>query len=229
MTDKQRAKLAMFKASLLVLQSHAAAYAANKALQAAVAKFAGLVAGLNPENQASQPASGGLTAVKQKTRDTLATRGGDVAAALYALATDPDHEDPALKAAADYTVRGLGRKPDADLIRIGRILFDRATEHAPALAGHDVSAADLQALRDALTKFAEEQATPRAALAEGAAGTKTLARDYREAQALLQDQIDRQLTRYETKDAAFFAAYQSARKPNSTARRAAKSAAPKAG
>ena len=39
MNDKQRAKLAMFQTTLLVLKAHAAAYVANEALTAAVGTF----------------------------------------------------------------------------------------------------------------------------------------------------------------------------------------------
>ena len=83
-------------------------------------------------------------------------------------------------------------------------------------------ATDLAELRDALTQFKAEQAAPRVARAEGAADTQDLNRYFREAQAQLVAQIDRQVGRYETKAPAFFAAFESARKPNATATRHAK-------
>ena len=224
MNDKQRAKLAMFQTTLRVLDEHADAYAANKALTAAVAAFQAEVDILDPENLAQRAESGGLTAVKKKTRLRVAAAAHNIGAALYAYAADPAHEDLPLQAAVDYTQRTLERKPDADLVRLGRLILDHGTAHAKALANLDVAAADLTELRDALTQFKAEQAAPRAARAEGAADTKLLARTYREAQAQLTQQIDRQLGRYESKDPKFFAAYQSARKPNATAARSAKTA-----
>ena len=222
MTDKQRAKLAMFQTALLVLQAHATAYAANKALTAAVAAFQAEVNILDPEHLAQRPESGGLTAVKKKTRRRVATAAHNIGAALFAFAADPAHEDLPLQAAVDYSQRTLERQPDADLVRLGSLILTKGTEHAKDLADLDVTAADLTELRDALTQFKAEQAAPRAARAEGAADTKELARDYREAQALLATQIDRQVARYETKASEFFAAYQSARKPNATAARSSK-------
>ena len=227
MNDKQRAKLAMFQTTLRVLTEHAPAYAANKALTAAVAIFQAEVDVLDPEHQAQRPESGGLTAVKQKTRLRLAAAAHNIGAALYAYAADPDHEDLPLQAAVDYTQRTLERKPDADLVRLARLILDHGTAHAKALVDLDVAATDLTELREALTQFKAEQAAPRAARAEGAADTKMLARVYREAQAQLTEQIDRQLDRYASKDPQFFAAYQSARMPNATAARPAKAAAPK--
>lgn len=226
MNDKQRAKLAMFQTSLLVLTKHAPAYAANKALTAAVATFQTEVDVLDPEQQAQRPESGGLTAVKQKTRRRVAAAAHNIGAALFAFAADPAHEDLALQAAVDYTQRTLERKPDADLVRLGRLILDHGTAHANDLADLDVAAADLTELRDALTQFKDEQAAPRAARAEGAADTKELGRFFREAQAQLTTQIDRQVARYETKAPAFFAAYESARKPNATAARGTKPAGP---
>ena len=227
MNDKQRAKLAMFQTTLRVLQDHASTYTANKALTAAVATFQTEVNLLDPEHLAQRPESGGLTAVKKKTRLRVATAAHNIGAALFAFAADPAHEDLPLQAAVDYPQRTLERKPDADLIRLGTLILGHGTAHAKALTDLDVAPADLTELRDALAQFKAEQAAPRAARAEGSADTKMLARHYREAQALLTNQIDRQLGRYETKDAQLFAAYQSARMPNATARRAAKVAAPK--
>ena len=219
MNDKQRAKLAMFQTSLRVLQDHATDYAANKALTAAVGVFETEVNVLDPENLAQRPESGGLTLVKRKTRRRVAAADHNIGAALFAFASDPAHEDLPLQAAVDYTRRTLERQPDADLVRIGRIIFDHGTAHAKDLLDLDVPAADLAELRDALTQFKAEQAAPRAARAEGAADTKDLARYFREAQAQLVTQIDRQVDRYETRVPDFFAAFQSARKPNATAAR----------
>ena len=225
MNDKQRAKLAMFQTTLRVLDEHAGAYAANKALTAAVAVFQAEVDILDPEHLAQRAESGGLTAVKKKTRLRVTAAAHNIGAALYAYAADPAHEDLPLQAAVDYTQRTLERKPDADLMRLDRLILDHGTAHAKALVDLDVAAADLTELRDALTQFKAEQAAPRA---EGAADTKLLARTYREAQAQLTQQIDRQLGRYESKNPNFFAAYQSARLPNATAARSAKTAPDKA-
>jgi hypothetical protein len=221
MNDKQRAKLAMFQTALLVLTEHAPDYAANKALTAAVALFQTEVDILDPENLANRPESGGLTLVKKKTRQRVAAAAYNIGAALFAYAADPAHEDLPLQAAADYTKRTLVRKPDAELVRISRIILDHGTAHAQDLLDLDVPATDLTELRDALTQFKAEQAAPRAARAEGAADTKDLDRYFREAQAQLVTQIDRQVDRYETKAPKLFAAFQSARKPNATATRGA--------
>ena len=228
MNDKQRAKLAMFQTTLLVLKAHAPTYAANKALTAAVATFQTEVDVLDPEHQAQRPESGGLTAVKKKTRLRVAAAAHNIGAALFAFAADPAHEDLPLQAAVDYTQRTLERKSDADLVRLARLIFDKGTAHAKDLIDLDIAAPDLAELRDALTQFKTEQAAPRAARAEGAADTKELARHYREAQALLATQIDRQVARYETKAPELFAAYESARKPNATAARSEKAAPAKA-
>ena len=226
MNDKQRAKLAMFQTALLVLKAHAEAYAANKALTAAIATFQTEVDILDPEHQAQRPESGGLTAVKKQTRLRVAAAAHNLGAALFAFAADPAHEDLPLQAAVDYTQRTLERQPDADLVRLGRLILDHGTAHANDLKDFDVSPADLTELREALDQFKAEQAAPRAARADGAADTKMLARIYREAQAQLRNQIDRQVARYETRAPEFFAAYQSARRPNATAARPAKAAKP---
>ena len=112
----------MFQTTLRVLDEHADAYAANKALTAAVATFQAEVDVLDPENLAQRPESGGLTAVKKKTRLRVAAAAHNIGAALYAYAADPAHEDLPLQAAVDYTQRTLERKPGADLVRLGRLL-----------------------------------------------------------------------------------------------------------
>ena len=226
MNDKQRAKLAMFQATLRVLQEHAATYAANKALTAAVATFQAEVNILDPAHLAQRPESGGLTATKQKTRRRVAAAAHNIGAALYAFAADPAHEDLPLQAAVDYSQRDLYRKPDAELIRLSTVILNAGTAHVKDLVDLDVAPADLTELTTALTKLKAQQAAPRTARADGAADTKQLSRDFREAQAQLTSQIDRQVARYETRNAKLYDAYQSARKPNDTAHRTAKVAAP---
>lgn len=107
-------------------------------------------------------------------------------------------------------------------MRLSRLILDHGTTHAKTLVDFDLTAAGLTELRDALDQFKTEQVVPRAAHSEGAADTKELALYYREARALPVTQIDRQVNRYETKAPEFFAAYQSARKPNATATRSCK-------
>ena len=165
--------------------------------------------------------------MKKKTRLRVAAAAHNIGATFFAFAADPNHEDLPLQAAVDYTQRTLERKSDADLVRLARLIFDHGTARAQDLTDFDIAAPDLTELRDALTQFKDEQAAPRAARSEGAADTKELARYHREAQSLLATQIDRQVARYETKASEFFAAYQSARKPNATAGRREKTVSAK--
>ncbi|MBT2558874.1 hypothetical protein J7E24_13845 [Hymenobacter sp. ISL-91] len=222
MNDTQRAKLAMLQATLAVLDQHAALYATNQALGKAHDELAALVAALDPtadrQRNAVTPAQPG--AVKKQTKQLLAQRAADVAAALLALADEQD--DIGLHTDADYTEKQLQRQPDNDLLRIGANLHRRATEHAQPLARQNVTPQELQDLQAALNAFRQELTTPRTAVATGKALKQQIGADLRQANNLLRNRLDKYLLRYQRPQPAFYAAYQSARQTINTAARSEK-------
>ncbi|WP_400193306.1 hypothetical protein [Hymenobacter sp. B81] len=219
MTDRQRARLSMLQATLAVLQQHAALYATNQALTAARTQLADLVADLAPtapnQQQAGNRARPG--AVKQATKQLLAQRAAEVAAALLAHADAT--QDISLHTDADYTERQLRRAPDNDLARIAHHLHTRATALLPELLAQGVTAQELTELQAALTAFQQEQATPRATIADVKAHNAALAADLREASALLRNRLDKFMVRYQRPEPRFHTAYLSARQTINTAQR----------
>jgi hypothetical protein len=228
MNDKQRAKLTMLQAALGVLNEHAALFTPNKAFGKAHQELADLVARLDPTAERQQRAATPEqpAAVKKATRLTLAQRGGEVAAALLALA-DELH-DVRLHTDSDYSPSQLARKSDIDLLRIAQNLHQRATEHAQALADQDVSADELDALQEAIQAFKAEQTAPRLTIAEGKAHKQEINADLRQATALLRNRVDKFMVRYRRSQPKFHTAYESARQTINTAARAPKAPKPAA-
>ncbi|RFP65422.1 hypothetical protein D0N36_09130 [Hymenobacter lapidiphilus] len=215
----------MLQATLAVLDQHAALYATNKALGKAHDELAALVAALDPtadrQRNAATPAQPG--AVKKQTKQLLARRAAEVAAALLALADERD--DITLHTDADYTEKQLLRQPDADLLRISSNLHARATEHAKPLAQQDVTPQELTDLSAAISTFQQELTTPRTTIATGKALKQQMSADLRQANNLLRSRIDKYLLRYQRPQTAFYSAYQSARQTINTAARSPKSPA----
>ncbi|RSK51027.1 hypothetical protein [Hymenobacter rigui] len=222
MTDKQRARLTMMQATLAVLDQYAEVYAANKALGTARAELAALVQELDPtadtQQSAAAPRSAG--AVKKATKEHLAQRAAEVAAALLAHADE--QQDIRLHTDADYTERQLRRAPDNDLARISKNLHEQATAHFAALQNQGVTQQELTELAAALTAFQAGQSAPRLASADGKAHTQVLAADLRAAVALLRNRLDKYLVRYQRPEPRFYTAYQSARQTINTAQRPGK-------
>ncbi len=219
MNDTQRAKLAMLQTTLAVLDQHAARYATNKALGKARQTLADLVASLNPTADRQQRAATPErpAAVKQETKQLLAERTAEMAAALLALADELN--DTSLHTDADYTERQLSRKPDNDLLRIAKHIHTRATEHAAALAEQDVTAAELTELAATIATFQQEQIAPRTTIADGKAQKGEINADLRQGTALLRNRVDKYMVRYRRPEPAFYTAYQSARRVINTAAR----------
>ena len=224
MTDKQRASLTMMQATLAILDQHAEVYATNKALGTARAGLAALVQNLDPtaetQQGAANPHSAG--AVKKATKQLLAQRATEVAAALLAYADE--QQDIRLHTDADYTERQLRRSTDNDLARIAKNLHTQATAHFTALQEQGVTQQELTELKAALDAFQAEQAAPRAATADAKAQNKALATTLRTAMALLRNRLDKFLVRYQRPQPQFYTAYQSARKVINTAQRREKPA-----
>lgn len=226
MKDSQRARLAMMQATLAVLDQHADLYAANTALTKARATLAELVQDLDPTATTQQGAARTESpgAVKKATKNLLAERTAEVAAALLALADET--QDISLHTDADYTERQLQRATDNDLLRIAKNIHARATEHAQALAAQAVTPAELTELQAALDAFRAEMTAPRTTIASGKALKQQITADLRQATALLRNRIDKFLLRYRRPQPQFFAAYQSARQVINTATRSEKPTAP---
>ncbi|WP_262904524.1 hypothetical protein [Hymenobacter lucidus] len=221
MNDKQRARLTMMQATLAVLDQHADLYTTNKALGKARTDLAALVQHLDPTAETQQAATNPQTAgaVKRATKEHLAQRAAEVAAALLAYADE--HNDIRLQTDADYSERQLQRATDNDLARIAKNLLDQAKEHLTALQEQGVTQQELTELADALAAYQAEQTAPRLATASGKAHTKALATDLRQATALLRNRIDKFLIRYQRPEPQFHTAYQSARQVINTAARSA--------
>lgn len=219
MNDTQRAKLAMLQTTLAVLEQYADRYTANQALIKARQTLADLVADLAPTADRQQRAATPErpAAVKQETKQLLAERAADVAAALLALADELN--DTPLLTDADYTERQLRRKPDNDALRIAKQIHTRATEHAAALARQDVTADELAELAATLTVFQQEQTAPRTAVADSKAQKAEINADLRQGTALLRNRADKYVSRYRRSAPDFYTAYQSARKIINTAAR----------
>jgi|GEM_PF-5692668 len=179
MNDSQRAKLAMLQATLAVLDEYAPVFAPNQALGKAHQELAELVADLDPtadrQRRAVTPEQ--PAAVKKTTKEALARRAAELAAALLALADELD--DIRLHTDSDYTERQLTRKPDADLLRIAQNLHQRATDHAPALAQQGVTPQELTELQAAIRTFQTEQSVPRVLRADGKAQKAEINADLR--------------------------------------------------
>ncbi|SHJ68388.1 hypothetical protein SAMN02745146_3693 [Hymenobacter daecheongensis DSM 21074] len=219
MNDSQRAKLAMLQTTLAVLDEHADLFATNQALGKARQELAALVADLDPTADRQQRAATPEqpAAVKKATKQTLAQRAAEVAAALLALADELN--DIRLHTDSDYTERQLTRKSDVDLLRIAQNLHQHATQHATALAGQGVLPQELTDLQAAIRTFQQEQTTPRVLRADGKAQKAEINADLRQATALLRNRIDKFLIRYQRPQPKFHTAYESARKVINTAAR----------
>ena len=219
MTDKQRAKLLMMQATLRVLDEYADLYTTNAAFAKARQQLSDLVADLDPTAENQQGAAGTPKpgAVKKQTKQHLAQRAAEVAAALYAHADDTDNLN--LQTDSDYSEYQLNRATDNDLQRIAKNIHERATTLLPQLKDQDVTPDELADLAAALKAFKDEQATPRVAVATGKAHTDSLAADLRTANALLRNRVDKFMVRFQRKQPQFHTTYQSARQVINTAYR----------
>ena len=225
MTDLQQAKLRSFKATLGVSVNHKPAWDKIPAMVKYFGQLGDVVAKVDPTAVAQQGStSEPVSAVKKKTRETLATRANDVAALLHTLADDT--ENVSLLTESDYSFDTLRRKQDGDLLRISKLIHTRATDNSAALVDQGLEDDELANLDLSIEKFKGEMGTPQTAIAEGTAQTKARRGHFRTGLSIYRNRLDKLMPRFKSRDKEFYDAYQSARQIINTAKRAAKPATP---
>lgn len=216
LTARQDNRLTAAETLLAALRQDPAPYATDKALQAVVARLAGIIAHMAPLRQQAQRATlakvAGQPSNKEQARTHLAQVAAEIAGDVFAYASE--QRNTTLQAVADYSQGDFENLRGSRLTDAATALY-QATQDAAykktLQADYDLTTDRLQELQDALAAFDALKTQPRTTLIDGQTARASLRTEFAELGTLLQDRLMRQLRKYERKAPAFYARVVAAR------------------
>ena len=105
----------------------------------------------------------------------------------------------------------VGTTPAEVLEATGKNISELATANIAALAGYNITAADVTALDNLTTAFHGAKTEPRAAVVDRKKQTDTLPGAIADVRSILRNRLDKQMTTYRRTNGEFYAGYLAAR------------------
>ena len=133
----------------------------------------------------------------------------EVAGALRSYAEAA--EDVELASEIDFSRSSLVEGSSVAVIARCKVIVDTATEHLEALGDYGVTAAKLNALKQAVKSFDGLRTWPRQSKTTRSAATKQLGRVFPKIDRLLRNRIDKLMVQFKTTKPAFYDRYRAAR------------------
>jgi hypothetical protein len=208
MTGEQENKNSMYLAVKGVLNENESKWTAMPAFVNATTSFFDLSDQVQAAAMIQQGNTKGITDNKQQEEDEMIAMTLKVAGAVRAFATVTGNQE--LKAQMKYSASALKGMRDSDLLNACQHVHDVALEHVDGLADYMVTAETLTQLNDEVDDFRQALAAPRNAITRRSEATSRLADLFKEADGVLNDQLDALMEMYR-EDKPFYNQYQAAR------------------
>ena len=209
MTSQQENKLAMFLAVKAVCATHQQDWSTLPAfgqdhdeLLAAIDRIVALARKRSSFSSAVK--------IKNSARRELTEAVLETAGAMRALAHREGNQE--LTELTEPNRSGLARLRGHALVRYGQDLIDTGRVHLPALAAYGVTEARVNALQGCVDSYQAAVAMPRQVAADVKATTRQLAIEFRTADDLLDNRLDRLILQLRSGAPAFCEAYEHARR-----------------
>lgn len=207
--SRQEAKLNMYQ----VVQAHCDAnttiIGANIAFSNAFNDFKAKVAQISADAQKSSAVLTGIAADKSVSKQDLSRIGSQIAGLIYAFAAKT--ENNTLKQAVNFSVSDLSRLKDAEIAPLCQNIHDKGVENLDALKDYGITTAKLAELQTAIDGYTGHVPKPRSAITERATTKANLRQTFKQADAILVEQMDKLVENFTADNPDFVATYKSAR------------------
>ena len=217
LTAKQDNRLSAAETLAAAFKQDPTPYAADKALTAVARRLDEILAAMLPLRQQAQRtarpgAPAGRSSDKEAARRTLALVTAEIAGDVFAYASDPQQQQPALQALADYSEADLLNLRGSRLSDVAGALLAALPQHQPTLADeYGVDKPRTQELETAIRAFGDLKTTPRQAQIEGKTARTSLRTEFAELGTLLKDRLMRLLRKYKRSHPDFYSRITAAR------------------
>lgn len=210
MNDKQNAKQNMHHAVLLVLNENNDIYSTVPAIIDAVSELDEVVKQIGiAAQQQSRTTLQSATKEKSDAETNLVTESVKTANALYALAITENNLT--LLPKVTITKSMMYQAQNNEMINIANRIAAEAREYAERLQYYGIDNADIEALEAAIARYKNLVAKPRAVISETKQTTANLVHLFARADTILNDRIDRLMSRFKASAPEFYAVYFNAR------------------
>ena len=209
MNAGQEAKLTMYRATERHDDDNSTIIAAVPAFQTAFTNFkAKIAANINTAQLKDTPLTD-IVVNKSSSRQTLGEIATDTAGIIFAFASAMGNQT--LKQEVNFNLSKLLQTRDDQLTPRCQNIHARGIENKDALIDYGITAAKLTALQTAINNYAAETPKPRTALSQRKTLTSNLRQLFKDADAILTEQMDKLVSNFKAANPDFVATYETVR------------------
>lgn len=172
-------------------------------------RFENLISAIDTQRQIQEGKTTGITENKQKEEDEMVQTTIEIGAAVYAYADVIG--DSKLKSNVDYSPTALKTARDTDLRVMCQSVHDAAESVISKLEDYGTTQEDLEKLQQNIDNFSAIIAESRNAINTRAIATSKIAELLKETDDLLNNQLDKLVTTFQSKEPRFYNSYFKAR------------------
>ena len=203
-------KLVMYHAVQSHLERNKSMWTSVPAMATTISDFELLLAEIETYRKLTQENKKGITQQKATQQALVIAHAYELSSVLYAMAIKKNNV--ILAAKVDFTETDLLKKRDGNLIATCRNIVEFATEHLAELIAYEVTADELNVLKEEINCFADNLTTGRVSVSERKAANEKMRIVFLQVDALLKKQLDRIMVRYRKTEPDFYAKYQNLRR-----------------
>lgn len=209
MNKIKEARLNMYDAVITYCSNNTPIVNTVSAFQTALTDFQATVDNIYSTAQLEVDVITGITADKAQLRETLCQQAADLGSVVFAFASSSDNNE--LKQKANFTVSDLRRLKDGLLSLTCTNIRDAAKANLPALATFDITPATLNDFSTVIDNYDNKISSPRVAVSQRSAYSKTLTNLFKQADSILKSQMDKVAVRFKAANEEFYNAYKNNR------------------
>ena len=208
--SRQEAKLNMYDVVALKCGENAAIIANYPALVAAVAEFNAKIADIKSAAQLTAAVLTGIATDKKFSKEEVSEATALIAGQIFAYAAK--NQNNTLKNEVNFSATDLRRIKDGELVSRCQAIHDLGIANVSVLGDYGVKAANLAELQTAIDAYAQNAPKPRAAITDRATLKANLRQYFKDADAILKEQMDKLVEPLAKDHADFVSTYKNARK-----------------
>jgi hypothetical protein len=209
MDSKQEAKFNMYQVVIMRCDDNITIVDLNIAFKNAFTDFKAFAAQIGAKAQTAGAVITGIAADKGVSAKDLREIGARIAGLIYAFAAKTGNNE--LKQAVDFSKSDLKELKDAELAPVCQNIHDAGVANKAALADYGVTNEKLAALQTAIDGYTGEVARPRAAIVDRKVTKAQIKELFKQADAILTEQMDNLIEDFAESNAEFVAQYKAAR------------------
>lgn len=207
---RQEVKLNMYDVVILKCDANSSIIAANPALSTALNEFKAVIENIRAATPSSAVITTGITEDKEVSKAALSELTATIAGQIYAYAAKTKNNT--LKDAVNFTASQLRKLKDGETTARCQSIHDLGIENLSVLGDYGIKTATLAGLQTAISDYAQTVPKPRSAITDRATVKANLRQYFKDADAILKEQMDKLVEPLAKDHADFVSTYKNARK-----------------